>query len=164
MTNKVFFGWTADKDKVENGMLSLYKNGEVKLSDSSSHLSSAGIYIHNETYVYFDDEIDKVEFFFNEEKLPDWVKPLVRNKDDVQRVPNSSMDIYTMECVRDLIYWWFNFVGKELSKERKNRIAKIVGLNFHKERYTRFINYGFNHPEYLKWLKKDYEKRHKNDN
>lgn len=155
---KVFFGWKAEREKVENGTLLCRKNGIIKLEFQASHLAKAGILIFNETYVYFDDETDKVEFLFNDKELPNWVEPLVLDEENAQKIPNISMDLYTIECVRDLIYWWFEvYCHKILTSEKKERIAKLVGLNFHRKRYCKFIDYGFNHPAYIEYNEKRYK-------
>lgn len=164
MTRKVFYGWVADKDKVVNGVLSVKKDDIIKSEYIAENLSTGGICLFRDNYIYFDDEIDKVEFLFNDGELPDWVKPLILDESDTQRLP-IGLDLYTIECVRDLIYWWFEeYCHKKLSKERKDRIAKIVGLNYHHDKYCKFIDYGFNHPEHIKWSEKDYKKRHKLSN
>jgi len=156
---KIFFGWSADKDKVIDGTLSVKKNDVGKSEIPSKVLSQAGIYLFDKLYIYFDDNIDKVEFLFNDESLPDWVKPLVLNEEQDKRIPYKIGDIYTIECVRDIIYWWFELLNKKLTKEKKERIAKIVGLNFHREKYCKFIDYNFNRPEYRKWLNKQIKSR-----
>lgn len=155
---KVFFGWNADKDKVIDGTLTVKKNNVKKSEIPSKHLSKAGIFLFNDLYIYFDDN-DKVEFLFNDGALPDWISPLVINEEEYQRIPNEFLDIYTIECVRDIIYWWFEYCHKELTKEKKNKIAKIVGLNFHREKYYKFIDYNFNRPEHIEYLKKEIESR-----
>lgn len=78
---------------------------------------------------------------------------------DPNKKPFQFLDNYTMECVRDLIYWWFEFKEKKLSKKRKEKIAKLVLINFDRKKYHKFVDYGFNRPEYVEWLKKEVEKR-----
>lgn len=59
----------------------------------------------------------------------------------------QSLDTYELECVRDIIYNWFDINEKELSQEKKEKIAQIVLKNYNRIKYGAFIDYNFNRKE-----------------
>ena len=91
-------------------------------------------------------------------KKPNWKEIIAYNtryhKNDTPKhliTPNlESLDSYTMECVRDIIYNWFKINEKILSKERKEKIAQLVLEHFHRIKYPSFIDYNFSRPEIMK--------------
>lgn len=88
---KIFFGWNADKDKVIDGTLSVKKDSIVKSELPSGILSEVGIMIFGEMYIYFDDNINKIEFLFNDGALPDWVKPIVLSEEEYKQKVNEIL-------------------------------------------------------------------------
>ena len=98
-------------------------------------------------------------------KSPTWKEIIAYNtinhKNDTQKhliTPNlKSLDSFTMECVRDIIYKWFKINDKALSKKRKDKIAQLVLKHFHRIKYSSFIDYNFSRPEIQEFHRKGLE-------
>lgn len=64
-------------------------------------------------------------------------------KDNI--LSTEAMSNYTIECVRDIIYKWFEYVGKrKLTEQRKDKIAWLCYCNYQHNRYAKFIDLNFN--------------------
>ena len=101
--------------------------------------------IHGKYYVNPDDKHKKKRLDLSHEvmmEMPysilyDIKRELVDNKN-----PRANfLSSYTMECVRNMIYLRFKLNNKQLSQEKKERIAKLILINYDKKKYSKFIDY-----------------------